>query len=76
MCGGWWGAVGAHQDGGVRRQPLGVQDEKDDLDEAQGGLDDLPGPGGQQQADVVQQLLQGVDLDGVWGRSKVAVSRS
>lgn len=59
----------------MRRQPLGVQDEEDDLDEAQGSLDDLPGPGGEQQADVVQQLLQGVDLDGIWGGSKVAVSR-
>lgn len=67
MCGRWKAEVCSYQDGGVRRQSLGVQDEEDDLDEAQGGLDYLPGPRGQQQADVVQQLLQGVDLDGIWG---------
>lgn len=66
ICGASRGDVCAYQDGGVRCQPLGVQDEEDDLDEAQGGFDDLPGPRGQQQADVVQQLLQGVDLDGIW----------
>lgn len=64
------GGVRAYQDGGVRGQPLGVQDEEDDLDEAQRGFDYLPGARGQQQADVVQQLLQGVDLDGVCKRGE------
>lgn len=45
--------VHAYHDSDVRCQCLGVHDEKDDLNEAQGGFDYLPGPGRQQQADVV-----------------------
>lgn len=67
-CGGFSvSEVCAYQDSGVRGQPLGVQDEKNDLNKAQSGFDYLPGPRRQQQADVVQQLLQGVHLDGIWG---------
>lgn len=59
-----WGD--AYHDSGMWRQRLGVHDEEDDLDEAQCCFYYLSGTRWQQQANVVQQLLPGGHLDGIW----------
>lgn len=57
--------VRAYHDSGMWRQRLGVHDEEDDLNEAQGGFDDLSGTRRQQQTNIVKQLLPGGHVYGV-----------
>ena len=42
------GTASTYDDRDVGRQGLGVHDEEEHFDEAQGGFDDLSGPGGEQ----------------------------
>lgn len=58
--------VGAYHDGDVGRESFRVHDEEDDFDEAQRSFDYLSGARRQQQANVVQQLLHGGRVDGIW----------
>lgn len=66
--------VRAYHDSGMWRQRLGVHDEEDDLDEAQGGFDDLSGARRQQQTNIVQQLLPGGHVDGVCETERTKLS--